>query len=204
MPVRWVYDCGSSSSRPLLERAVENFVSSKSPTVIDILAISHFDGDHINGIPSLLARTRVHRLLLPYVPLAQRLAMAFRAGIRPSDTLMRFFVNPAEYILAIGGDIGQVVFVPQSRGAVDDDGPVDNQIDADAPLGPLSTRTMEHDEDETEAARAPKATSIVALQPGGRIRLDSCFEFVPYNDASLWGGLISASSTQCRTSVLTF
>jgi len=43
-----IYDCGSSSNRLSLRNEIDSFSSERK--VVDILFISHFDNDHINGI----------------------------------------------------------------------------------------------------------------------------------------------------------
>lgn len=65
-----VYDCGSGNYKnvpEVLKREISSFYSKVD--VIDILFISHFDNDHINGIKELKRRTAVIRNLV--VPLIE-------------------------------------------------------------------------------------------------------------------------------------
>lgn len=64
-----VYDCGSSDKYPkeqeLLEKEVKEFFNAGD--IINILFISHFDGDHVNGI----------KHLMPYLSSQTKLVMPF-------------------------------------------------------------------------------------------------------------------------------
>ena len=59
-----VYDCGGESKH-VVAYAVPNLL--KKGELIDILFISHYDRDHINGIEYLLRHCRVCRIILPMV-----------------------------------------------------------------------------------------------------------------------------------------
>ncbi|EBK8264292.1 MBL fold metallo-hydrolase, partial [Salmonella enterica subsp. enterica] len=75
----WVYDCGSSSKsgKLLLERKIKNlFKQRNEPIAIDMLVISHFDRDHINGCETLLKTFQVNKVILPYIPLWKRILLA--------------------------------------------------------------------------------------------------------------------------------
>lgn len=62
-----VYDCGATDNKEkeLLEKEIKEFFSSGD--TIDILFISHFDSDHVNGIG----------LLKPYITNNTKLVMPF-------------------------------------------------------------------------------------------------------------------------------
>lgn len=69
-----VYDCGSVQKK-LVERQVERYVESLLPERnIDVLFISHFHEDHINGIFKLLeCINKVDYVFIPYIPLLNRI-----------------------------------------------------------------------------------------------------------------------------------
>lgn len=52
----FVYDCGTSSRQQLLKNAITAYHANCSHS-IDLLILSHFDDDHINGLDSLLKNT---------------------------------------------------------------------------------------------------------------------------------------------------
>ncbi len=85
-PVTYVYDCGATTKNQRnLKREIDEFVSrlyvgpkyqrylySRSRNV-DIMYISHFDYDHISGIPYLAKQTSVSRFVIPMTPVSSRI-----------------------------------------------------------------------------------------------------------------------------------
>lgn len=95
----WVYDCGSISKSPLhLSRAISTMKNIYTSPQIDLLAISHFDQDHINGLAQLLQNRSVKTLWLPYYPLYQRLIIANALALnKDSDDLIECYISPIQY-----------------------------------------------------------------------------------------------------------
>ena len=60
-----IYDCGSSTSFEILRKRITENLSSGSS--IHAVFISHFDEDHINGLPYLLSNYKVKNLFLPLI-----------------------------------------------------------------------------------------------------------------------------------------
>lgn len=68
-PFVFVYDCGTNSEKTFLQEAIgkaNNRFMLKNNNVIDILVLSHFDNDHINGVSDLLKTNKVKKLLIPF------------------------------------------------------------------------------------------------------------------------------------------
>ena len=61
-----VYDCGSDSSPYMLSNSICRL--SHEINLVDILFISHFDKDHVNGIKYLLDRVSVKKAVTPLIP----------------------------------------------------------------------------------------------------------------------------------------
>ena len=64
----FVYDCGGGSKRTV-EKLVESYVSKYNlrDKSLDMLVISHFDDDHVKGIPKLLSEvSKVNKIFIPY------------------------------------------------------------------------------------------------------------------------------------------
>lgn len=61
-----VYDCGSLTLDPLSMRSKVNS-SFRKDQVIDVLFISHFHADHINGIDFLKNQCRIKNVVIPYL-----------------------------------------------------------------------------------------------------------------------------------------
>ncbi|MBN3059434.1 hypothetical protein H4F35_06725 [Pectobacterium versatile] len=98
---KWVYDCGSSSKsgKLLLEREIKNlFKQRNEPIVIDMLVISHFDRDHINGCESLLKTFKINKVILPYIPLWKRILLALEQKVGITGKYIDFYINPTQYI----------------------------------------------------------------------------------------------------------
>ena len=128
-----VYDCGT---RSLIKDATRNLTSRVEEyhrhegalnPCIGLLAISHFDEDHVSHIPEILHKCKVDSVMLPH--LAEELRVVFLAkyakDTRYSDDPMRrelgwnqelieLFRNPAQFfidrgakqIIAVDGDDG--------------------------------------------------------------------------------------------------
>ena len=59
----FVYDCGSSSMN--IDEIVDHYVeTSLIDKTLDMLVISHFDEDHISGIPKLLTEVKKIKKIL--------------------------------------------------------------------------------------------------------------------------------------------
>jgi hypothetical protein len=177
----WVYDCGTSSSQTLVSTSILRLESDVASDCLDLVIISHFDHDHISGLVKLLSKFKIKTLLLPYMPLWQRLHSAFVEGVDTQDALMGLFIDPVAYVLALeGGDkIEQVVLVPSSTESPGGD------EDGEAPIeGGVVPVTFEFGDPPTDAGElAPHATKQKWLKPNGKIQLNGVWEFVPYNDA---------------------
>ena len=60
------FDCGSTSSAGMVERCIDHLRDDID--TIDILFISHFDRDHVNGIRYLLNHIRVRKVVTAFIP----------------------------------------------------------------------------------------------------------------------------------------
>lgn len=209
---RWVYDCGTCSQKHHLNSAISSVemqhgraVSGKP--VLDLVVVSHFDHDHISGLVSLLSKFHVRDLLLPYLPLWQRLTIAASEAASTGSALTRFLINPAEFVARLPETrVERILFAtsggqaagPRDRGP---DGPA-RQLPERVPDQPndeisgwrAETRTTEipdfgWDADEEaclDLARdvaKRRDTSVEYLSPGAAIDVAGLWEFVPYNDA---------------------
>lgn len=74
-----VYDCGSLSSFNMVVNCIDHF-SFSCFTHVDILYISHFDMDHVNGIRYLLDSVRVSLAVTPMIPQALRVSFNVYTG----------------------------------------------------------------------------------------------------------------------------
>jgi len=186
---QWVYDCGTTSSPTLVDRAIKGLETwSGKRRQLDLVVLSHFDKDHISGICQLIAKFPVKILLLPYMPLAERLVIAFEEGVTTADPLMTFFVNPVQYLTSVeGADIRQVLLVPPSTGdgpPIPDGGPAG---DNDGEGIEATFRSASPENDEEFQSLQPgndrsSSASVALLTSATAILLRGLWEFVPYND----------------------
>jgi hypothetical protein len=92
-----VYDCGSEPKAHVL-RELKQLLAASENRDLDVLFISHFDRDHICGVPHLLksGAFTTHTIVLPYLDIAERiiaLARAFSDADQYRGRIDSFFVN---------------------------------------------------------------------------------------------------------------
>ncbi|SMC47795.1 DNA internalization-related competence protein ComEC/Rec2 [Papillibacter cinnamivorans] len=106
-------DCGGNSPDDPGDTAAER-LASMGRSRLDLLVLTHYDSDHVNGLPVLLSRMEVTRLLVPdtYDDAGVReeiLSLAEEAGTEvlfvTEDTILRF------------GNAEATVFAPLSGGS---------------------------------------------------------------------------------------
>lgn len=90
-----VYDCGSVSPRNFLQDSIDKF--KKDYKKIDLLMISHFDEDHVNGLSELLIGITCDKIIIPYYSPITRLTLL--ADDNSSEEYISFLKNPVSYFL---------------------------------------------------------------------------------------------------------
>lgn len=191
----WVYDCGTASKviKTVMADAVAGYHTTFLPKArlrpkIDLVAISHFDGDHTSGIPELLAKFRVGTLLLPYISLWRRVALAFAAGHPIGSFAMNLSVNPVETLLAASQDgIDRIVFVTDEEHPNTDIPyfPLDSDSDLADAQGQLTDTLLDTDDVDALRQAARNGNVRIAFIPNAvSLVAHDAWEFVPYNDSS--------------------
>jgi len=153
---------------------------------IDLLTLSHFDDDHINGVTALLRQFRVEALLLPYMPLWERLLIAFDKGIGLGDAGMNYYINPIAFLRELGGDnLGRIIQVEPGG----EDGPLfqpegGNPPEPDQGDRPwkFHAKTRRNDTEgssgEQTGQAEPQTETLASGQP---LTVEGFWEFCPYN-----------------------
>lgn len=107
--IHYVYDCGARNVSNL-EPIVAAY-ARRTPH-IDALFVSHLDGDHVDGLDTLLARLDVRTVYLPYLSTSQRLMALAEAEAddrRLTASLVQAQFEPAAWFGSRG--VRRVVFV---------------------------------------------------------------------------------------------
>ncbi|WP_341998890.1 hypothetical protein [Microbacterium sp. LWH7-1.2] len=109
--VNYVYDCGArADTQSALTREVDEL--AERITTADFMFVSHFDFDHVSGIPSLTASVDIERFIIPMVPVPERLFI-LGGGISdgtldggPADTAFYdgFIIDPSAALAALGSN----------------------------------------------------------------------------------------------------
>lgn len=92
-----VYDCGSTTAykvnkgKPILEAEIKTFYDKNEN--IDLLFISHFDYDHVNGLKYLKDYCNIKRVIMPLIPTAARWIYLSQLD----DDLQLLMTNPEEF-----------------------------------------------------------------------------------------------------------
>lgn len=100
--VSYVFDCGALKNftrSPELTSRIQDFKRTiDSSRRIDILVISHFDMDHMNGVEELIDGIHVGRIYMPYIDAADLSYVIAQAASRSATTeeFSRFVENVSE------------------------------------------------------------------------------------------------------------
>lgn len=185
-----VYDCGSVTKGNPLGLAIDEF--KKEFDHIDLLIISHFDADHVNGVELLIKNLRVERIIMPYMPLWYRIALIAKTsgGI---DSYTSLLLNPTTYFLEGEFNVGNVYYIDQSPNGEgndnvnpQDDPKFDRELDPNENFGNLNLEEPQEDEssrqknldDEPELG----GSSVKFLSPNTSLKLEAwLWEFLFYH-----------------------
>lgn len=117
-----VYDCGSETAVKDMERnlddQIEEFKNSIGPNPhIDLLFLSHFHADHINGLDKLLENVTVGKTVIPMLPSSVitltrvRNFLKYNEGAQAADAVIKELYLEGEH----SGRFGEVVKVSPDR-----------------------------------------------------------------------------------------
>lgn len=181
--LRWVYDCGTKSGGALLSRAIQNELQSES-SPIHILTLSHFHEDHYKGLPDLLQQHKVQHVMLPYVPLWDRLLVAFDRDVDPESPEFQIVTDPVGFFAANGDP--DITFVRGEEGSAGE-ATAFNQETQQAlqngdylSIGPETTRSSLSEQDAADlGVVSPNRTGT--MRSGGTFQaINGHWEFVWY------------------------
>lgn len=109
-PFNFVYDCGTDSRRIHLNKEITDYKANLENNVLDLLIISHFDADHVNGVFELLRGIRCKTLLIPYYNPIERLLLA-ATSVGQGREYLEFLKNPINFFTDNDYNIDQIIIV---------------------------------------------------------------------------------------------
>lgn len=194
--LRVVYDCGSGrtrTARPALVAAVSRMLLEvPDASVIDLLVVSHFDQDHINGLALLSTELQrrqitVGRIWAPVLTGIEALIVAMQSAPGQRAGVADFLADPSEALEALFPG-AEVLSLPPSTDAIPtieppDDTPDPDQVDVadpDGDEGPIKVTLVDEAVGAGLKVRAARA---------GRPSVDEpLWELQPYiSESSLQG-----------------
>lgn len=201
---RWIYDCGTSSRQQLITNQIDLYTSGlQQSEKIHLVVLSHFDKDHISGLTYLLSKSKIHTLMLPYIPLWKRMILAFEQGIKLSSKYMSFYLDPIKYIVEMAqqSSLDNIVFIQNGMGHDKEKQPAsENFLEIDRMFEGLSNEEIiggvhtrmtfdpspdgEAGEEKTsfDSSASAKKINVRFLKRCSNIVIEDIWEFVPYND----------------------
>lgn len=111
----FVYDCGSDTKGDFLKNEIvelENIVhrmGQVGKAKIDLLVISHFHDDHINGLECLFDKFNVDTVIMPYTTLASRLLALMESEYENINIDVNFYIKPDIWLKEKG--VQNVIFI---------------------------------------------------------------------------------------------
>lgn len=107
-----VYDCGTKTAGVDIEGLIKlQFPVGKN--IIDILFISHFDEDHINGIQFLKKHCIIKKIIIPYIPKVDRTLFVYAKNLNEYYQLIvnteDFFDGNAEIVRVMSEQDGPLL-----------------------------------------------------------------------------------------------
>lgn len=103
-----MFDCGGSDANVSGELAAQ-FLEESGKRTLDVLVLSHYDKDHVGGVPQLLYRVRVGLLLLPDVEDEGGMRQKIEQMAKDSGTQIAYVRQDTELTFS-GGSL--MVFAP--------------------------------------------------------------------------------------------
>jgi hypothetical protein len=167
----YVYDCGAlKGQRPTeeLKRAIQRMdvaqrVEMKQKGVIDLLVLSHYDQDHINGAQLLVQRFNVKRIVVPYMsPKELALVLAAQAEYIRSDLVTELHNLANGEATLFGVD---VTMIRTNRDAADD---TKNDGSGPAPDFGSDNETDRNEVPDVDPPHSMRATIGGGRRPLGR------------------------------------
>jgi len=128
-----VYDCGTLDGLDDHFKSVLKSALTHRKNHLALLMISHFDADHVNGIPLLLKRvSRIDTIIMPYLTIEERILIAGMNDADNDDNYLRFIADPVGFFEESNVRIGRIILLTHGADERDDYiQPFDDDLDGD-------------------------------------------------------------------------
>lgn len=138
----FVYDCGGVETTPrsrslTLDTCIKRHTHFLKKESIDMLVISHFHSDHINGIAKLLEKNKVKDIIIPFYTFEERLSVLLSEfHSKMTNDQISFLLNP--YLFLSKKNVERIIVITHQEN--NDGMNIDNSItledlDRDIPSG---------------------------------------------------------------------
>jgi hypothetical protein len=199
-----VYDCGSVTKGKPLKPAINEFKQKFSH--IDLLIISHFDQDHVNGIEELIKGIRVERIIMPYMPLWYRILLIAKTS-GDIDNYSSMLLNPTTYFLQGDFTVGKVYYIDQSfneeiskESEPNNDPKFDRELDPNEEIGELILIEPLEDEGVKQRILGEEQEQELNDKDAYFLQSDAIFGL----ENSLWEFLFYHKETKQQTDITDF
>ena len=90
-----VYDCGSTNGSWNIPKYADDLLC-KTEGIINLLVISHFDQDHVNGVKKLYEKKfKIKKIIIPYVTISERILFLLQGSQKNN---LKKAANPKEFL----------------------------------------------------------------------------------------------------------
>jgi len=176
----FVYDCGGVETTPrsrslTLDTCIDRHTTYLAGQDIDMLVISHFHSDHINGISKLLEKNKINDIIIPFYTFEERLLIQLHEcdTYRTNDQIS-FLVNPYQFLMDKG--VQRIIVITHQQN--NDGMRIDKSIDLDKLISVIP--------DGNEYDELRNNNSIIVKTDKEPIKKD-CWHFAFYADVKFKG-----------------
>ncbi|WP_259418027.1 hypothetical protein [Bacillus toyonensis] len=127
----FVYDCGSEGGKRMMNPAIKEY-KSEFPLEpgkkgnLDMLVLSHFDKDHVNGVTELLNNFHVRTVVIPYLYPIERLSLIAKYN-NENNGYRNLVTDPIEYFSQF--NVEQIILLDRNYLSDQDQISNDNNIE---------------------------------------------------------------------------
>ncbi|PHG27294.1 hypothetical protein COI60_31380 [Bacillus toyonensis] len=109
-----IYDCGSENKR-FLNKCINDYKETwhlKRKKQIDLLILSHFHKDHVNGLDKLLENAKLDTVVFPYMDPVEKLYLLNNRNFINSNN-KQLLINPIDYFIQKG--VRQIILIKKTE-----------------------------------------------------------------------------------------